>query len=219
MRPVTIRSSALASPTMRGRKYAVASSMVSPRCEKIDPMRALCAAMRKSKYSGIVNPIPAATPLIAQIGQQSRPAGPGGSAGRAARRRRFAGGSRPLADQRHVGAGAKRLAGAGENDRADILVIIGVGKRLAHLAAHRRSPGVVSLRPVEGDRRHPICFGENDLAVRHLVDLRTESAQATLGLAGPHCQIAHAAMLRPRPFANLRSAKPSGPAMEVFYGF
>ena len=65
-----------------------------------------------------------------------------------------------------VAAGAEGLvAGAGEDDRADVEVVAGLGEGVAELGQGRRPEGVAALGPVDRDLRDPVGLLVEDVLV------------------------------------------------------
>ena len=129
-------------PTTRGRNQLEAASGTMPRRANTKPMRASSAARRMSIGSVIVAPTPTAGPLIAAItGLVEREHAQRELAAVVARDRlgESAGAVvEGLAAAGEVGPGAEAAAGAGDDDRADVVVGVGLIERLDELAAHGR---------------------------------------------------------------------------------
>ena len=66
------------------------------------------------------------------------------------------GGTEGLRPPTEIGPGAERPTGPGDHDRTDRVVGVGLVERLEQLAEHGPVEGVQAVRPVEGDRRHPV---------------------------------------------------------------
>ena len=151
-------------PTTRGRNQLEQASGTMPRRANTKPMRASSAARRTSIGSVIVAPTPTAGPLIApitglveaKIAQRELPAVVARHVAVGRRQQRGLGGARAvvegLAAGGEIGAGAVAATGAGHDDRAHVVVGVGLVEGLDQLAAHRRRPRVQPLGAVERDR-------------------------------------------------------------------
>src|SRR5208282_5972814 len=69
--------------------------------------------------------------------------------------------------RRQVRAGAERASRAGHDDRAHVVVRVGLVERVDHLVHHDAGECVELLRPVERDRRDIVRDLVDDLFIRH----------------------------------------------------
>ncbi len=98
-----------------------------------------------------------------------------------------------------VGAGAEAAACAGDDDGADIVVLVGGIEGVDHLLHHLAGEGVELVRPVQGDGEDLLGYLVFDRLIRHgisfrsLFDLAIERAGHARSCAKrPHC-LFHAA--------------------------
>ena len=65
-----------------------------------------------------------------------------------------------------VAAGAEgHVAGAGEDDHADLGVFVGLGEGVGEFKDRLGAEGVAHLGPVDGDLRDALCLVEMDVGV------------------------------------------------------
>src|SRR6476620_11596767 len=128
-------------PTMRGRNQLEAASGTMPRWENTKPKRAFSDAMRISIASCMVTPMPTAGPFTAAV----KSVGAGGE----------------------VGAGTESASCAGDDDGADIVVLVGRIESVDQFLLHSCVEGIEFVRPVQGDGEDLLGHLVFDRFIRH----------------------------------------------------